>query len=151
MKIIFRSTDTAQLTLGNAYLLQRDYSKAIDNYLSSWKIVSTLPVQPASLAVLNNLSLAYYRQGQDLLLSAQKAADYDQHRQQKETEVSVTMLQAALDYGAKALELADSTPNNLSKVRAWLNWQKISGSSSPSNYEQQIAILESLPPSSSSR
>ena len=140
---------TAQLTLGNAYLLQRDYSKAIDNYLSSWKIVSSLPVQPASLAVLNNLSLAYYRQGQDLLLSAQKAADYDQHRQQKEKEVSVTMLQAALDYGAKALELADTSPHSLSKVRAWLNWQKISGSSSPSNYEQQIAILESLPPSSS--
>ena len=35
-----------------------------------------------------------------------------------------------------------------SKVRAWLNWQKISGNSSVSNYEQQIEILSSLTPSS---
>ncbi len=139
---------TVQLTLGNAYLLQREYDKAIDNYLSSLQIASSLDNSVASLTVLNNLSFTYYRQAQDLLFSAQKAADFDESRQQEQIEQSNEMLQEAVATAQKALDLADTSPDSLSKVRAWLNWQKISGDSSVSNYEQQIQILSGLPLSS---
>lgn len=139
---------TARLYLGNAYLLQGDYARAISTYLASGELVSNLPDNTEPIAVLNNLSLAYYRQAQDLFVSAQKSADYDEQIQQKEQQQAEKSRESARQYAQQAVEIAAVAPYSLSSVRAWLNWQKISGISSPSDYGQQLEILLSLPPSS---
>ena len=116
---------TARFYLGNAYLLQGKYPEAIDNYLASGELAVDAP---ASVAVLNNLFLAYYRQGK---------------LQQKEE-----VLKAARQYARQAVETSANVSPGLSSVRAWLNWQKISGNSAPADYQQQLEIVLSLPPSS---
>ena len=90
-------------------------TKQLINYISSLQIASSLNNSVASLTVLNNLSFTYYRQGQDLLFSAQKAADFDESRQQEQIEQSNKMLQEALANAQKALDLANASPHSLFK------------------------------------
>ena len=140
---------TAHLYLGHAYLLQGDYTRALDNYLESGQLASN---RTASLVVLNNLSLAYYRQGRKLLVAAEKSSEYDESLSRQQQQESQKMLEAARTNARRARELALTVPPSLSSVRAWLNWPKISGelhNIQPKDYSQQLQILRSLPPSSS--
>ena len=140
----------ALFTLGNAYMQMGDYSQAIDNYLlSNSSFLSSPNLLVSELAILNNLSLAYYQQGQDLLQEADNIASFDDVIFQQKKQESEKMQIAALSTASDAIKLASSAPNSLSSVRAWLNWQKINGNSSPSDFNQQMTRISSLPPSSS--
>ena len=122
----------ARLTLGNAYLLQGEEPRALEAYLSSFSLASN---EREKLTVLNNLSLTYYQQEQSLPLETRKSA-----QRGKQPPARATAQQA--------LEVAAAVPPSLSTVRAWLNWQKINSNYHPPDYQQQLTILLSLPPSS---
>ena len=130
--------------LGNAYLLQGQYQKAIDTFLINQELSQT-----TSLAVTNNLFLAYYRQGQKLLLEAQQAGNIrNRQLEQQQRKQADKMLKKAHLSAQNAISIARNSPQSLSTVRAWLNWQKISENFQPYDYQLQLEILRSLPPSS---
>lgn len=130
--------------LGNAYLLQGQYQKAIDTFLINQELSQT-----TSLAVTNNLFLAYYRQGQKLWLEAQQAGNVrNRELEQQRRKKAEKILKTAEVTAQNALSIARNSPQSLSTVRAWLNWQKISENFQPSDYQRQLEILRSLPPSS---
>ena len=136
----------AYLYLAQAYFLQGDYELAIDNYLESGQLASNTT---ASLIVRNNLALAYYRQGEKLLVEAEKSSEYNELLSRQKQQQAQKMLSAAQTNARQAREIAGTVPPSLSSVRAWLNWQKIFGDVQPQDYSQQLKILQSLPPSSS--